>query len=378
MSALKKSEPERADSELYGQMAGEYRILRKLGIGGFGTVYEAEHPLLKRKAAVKVLHAAPAVDSVAVQRFIEEARSASRIRHRHIVDIFSFGQLRNEQYFYVMDLFEGAPLDAHLKQHGRFAPEVAIQLLRPIAHALDALHAASIVHRDLKPANIFLAWEDSDEVVPTLLDFGLVKLLGNASFNTASGVPVGTPYYMSPEQCRGDKVDAHADIYSFGVVCYEVLTGTRPFTGDSATAVLVAHLMHPPPRITERCPALHVAFDAPLLRMLAKESEARPSSAGAALHELELAAQEAGIALHEGLPHLPRPISERSSNRGWQHSSHAARGRRFHRRPHGGSDLPGRLPALATRCRAGGHGLSDRAGSLGIRLVRSARGRPQR
>jgi serine/threonine-protein kinase len=115
MLPLKKGEIRQAGTELHGQLAGEYRILRKIGTGGFGTVYEAEHPLLKRKAAVKVLHANPSVDSIAVQRFIEEARSASQIRHRHIVDIFSFGTLPNGQYFYVMDLLEGAPLDVYLK-----------------------------------------------------------------------------------------------------------------------------------------------------------------------------------------------------------------------------------------------------------------------
>src|SRR5262245_48341452 len=165
MSALKQRESRITDADVIGQMAGEYRILRKLGVGGFGAVYEAEHPLLKRRAAVKVLHAHPGVDSVAVQRFIEEARSASQISHRHIVDIFSFGQLANGQYFYVMDMLEGVTLDAFVRQRGRLEPELAVPLLRPIAQAIDALHAAAIVHRDLKPANIFLAWEEGDEVV---------------------------------------------------------------------------------------------------------------------------------------------------------------------------------------------------------------------
>src|SRR5215510_9641462 len=174
MAAAKNSPRPPAGGELHGQLAGEYRIIRKLGAGGFGTVYEAEHPLLQRRAAVKVLHSSPAVDAVAVQRFIAEARSASQIRHRHIVDIFSFGTLPNGQYFYVMDWLEGMPLDRYLKQQGRLTPDLALPVLRPIAQAIDALHAASIVHRDLKPANIYLAWDSSGEVVPKLLDFGLV------------------------------------------------------------------------------------------------------------------------------------------------------------------------------------------------------------
>jgi serine/threonine-protein kinase len=309
MAALMKRGIKAAGTELHGQLAGEYRILRKLGTGGFGTVYEAEHPVLKRRAAVKVLHAMPAVDSVAVQRFIEEARSASQIRHRHIVDIFSFGTLPNGQYFYVMDLLEGAPLDRYLAEHGKLAPEVALPLLRPIASAIDALHAASIVHRDVKPANIFLAWDSSGELVPKLLDFGLVKLLGQPSHNTASGVPMGTPFYMSPEQCRGEKIDARADVYSFGVICFELLTGRRPFTGDSATSVLVAHVLQPPPRMSEVSPELSIELDEPVLHMLAKDPQDRPASASAALRELELSAQGAGVTLGGGLPWLPRPTN---------------------------------------------------------------------
>ena len=307
MPAHKHSESGSAAEDLFGQLAGEYRIGRKLGAGGFGTVYEAEHPVLKRKAAVKVLHAQPGMDSVAVQRFIEEARSASQIRHRHIVDIFSFGTLPNGRYFYVMDLLEGAPLDRYLREHTQLAPELVLPLLRPIASAIDALHAAGLVHRDLKPGNIFLAWESSGEVVPKLLDFGLVKLLGGNSLNTSTGVPMGTPYYMAPEQCQGAKLDGRADIYSLGVVCFEFLTGKPPFTGDSATAVLVAHVLQEPPRPSELRPGLPSELDEPVLRMLAKAPEARPSTAAEALAELEAAAKSAGIALSAGPPVLPRP-----------------------------------------------------------------------
>jgi eukaryotic-like serine/threonine-protein kinase len=308
MAAAKKSPHSSAGTELHGELAGEYRILRKLGAGGFGTVYEAEHPLLKRRAAVKVLHAHPAVDSVAVQRFIEEARSASQIRHRHIVDIFSFGTLPNGQYFYVMDLLDGAPLDRYLAEHGRLTPEQAVPLLRPIASAIDALHAASLVHRDLKPGNIYLAWDSNQEVVPKLLDFGLVKLLAQKTpVHTDTGAPLGTPYYMAPEQCKGEKIDAAADIYSFGVICFELLTGAVPFKGDSATSVLVAHVLQEPPRPSEVCPGLAADLDEPLLRMLAKDPSARPPTAAEAVRELQLAAQGAGVTIGDNAPWLPRP-----------------------------------------------------------------------
>jgi serine/threonine protein kinase len=313
MSVSNKRVQTGVDTDLQGQLAGEYRIMRRLGSGGFGTVYEAEHPVLKRRAAVKVLHQLPGLDSVAVQRFIEEARSASQIRHRNIVDVFSFGTLPNGRYFYIMDLLDGAPLDRYLKEHGRLAPEQVLPVLRPIAHALDALHAAGLVHRDIKPANIYLAWEASGEVVPKLLDFGLVKLLARPTVNSISGVPLGTPHYMSPEQCRGEKVDGRADIYSLGVVCFEALSGRRPFSGDSATAVLMAHLLEKPPHLSELCPELSPELDAPLFAMLAKSPDERPSSALAALRALELSVQDAGISLADGpawLERLPPSAAE--------------------------------------------------------------------
>lgn len=288
-------------------MAGEYQIRRKIGSGGFGTVYEAEHPILKRRAAVKVLHPNRLLDPVVVARFVAEAQSASQIRHRHIVDIFSFGTLPGGQYFYVMDFLQGETLDRFLCEHPGLSPELAIALLRPVAQALDALHAVGIVHRDIKPPNIYLAWDSSDEVVPKLLDFGLVKLLGETPIQTASGVPMGTPHYMSPEQCRGERVDARSDVYAFGVVCHELLAGQPPFTGDSAAAVLVAHVLEPPPRLTQVRPDLPSQLDEPVLQMLAKTPAERPSSAGEAFGRLEQAARAAGLNLSSGLPHLPRP-----------------------------------------------------------------------
>jgi serine/threonine-protein kinase len=288
-------------------MAGEYRLLRKLGEGGFGAVYEAEHPLLKRRAAVKVLHRVADKDSDAVLRFISEAQAVNQIRNRHIIDVFSFGKLNDGRHFYVMDLLDGAPLDRWLKQQGRVEVSAALALLTPIAEALDLAHAAGIVHRDLKPQNIFLAWDQSGETIPKLLDFGMAKLLGESPVHTVSGTPIGTPLYMSPEQARGEKVDHRSDVYALGVLCHEMLTGHLPFVGDTTVAVLMAHIIQTAPRASEVCADLSPLLDAPLLRMLEKKPDERPASAGAAIAALRQAAHEAGIELSTGPLRLPRP-----------------------------------------------------------------------
>jgi serine/threonine protein kinase len=302
-STTPRSEP----PDIIGQMAGEYRLRRKLGEGGYGAVYEAEHPLLKRRAAVKVLHRAAGTDSEGVRRFISEARAANQIRSRHIVDIFSFGTLQDGRNFYVMDLLDGEPLDRFIDREPRLDVASAVQLLSPIAEALDAAHAAGIVHRDLKPQNIFLVWEKTGETVPKLLDFGMAKLLGQSSVQTVSGTVVGTPLYMSPEQALGQKVDGRADVYALGLLCHELLTGQPPMTGATAIAVLAAHLTQKPPPVSEVCPDLSPGLDAPILRMLAKDPETRQATAGEAIAELRSAAEGAGHVIAPGMPHLPEP-----------------------------------------------------------------------
>jgi eukaryotic-like serine/threonine-protein kinase len=292
---------------IVGEMAGEYRLMRKLGEGGFGAVYQAEHPLLKKLAAVKVLHRAADRDSDAVLRFVSEAQAANQIRSRHIVDIFSFGTLPDGRHFYVMDLLQGETLERHLRRETRVPVATALQLLRPLAEALDAAHAAGIVHRDLKPQNIFLVWEPGGETVPKLLDFGTAKLLGESVVHTASGTPVGTPLYMSPEQARGEKVDGRADVYALGVLCHELLTGQLPISGATALVVLMAQVTNAPPPVSEVAPDLPAALDAPILQMLAKDPGARPATAGEALAGLIRAAASAGIAVPAGMPRLPPP-----------------------------------------------------------------------
>jgi serine/threonine-protein kinase len=198
-----------------------------------------------------------------------------------------------------MELLQGQPFDQFLGDRGRLAPATALPILRGVARALDAAHAQGIVHRDMKPENVYLVFDDDGTVQPKLLDFGIAKLLGEsaASHKTRTGTPMGTPSYMSPEQCHGRPVDQRTDIYSLGVMVHEVLTGHRPFDGESVMDVLVKHMSATPPRMSEHCPELPAALDAPVLQMLEKDPGARPASAGAAIDAVIAAAEATGIAI---------------------------------------------------------------------------------
>jgi serine/threonine-protein kinase len=282
-----------------GRMVGEYRIESKLGEGGFGSVYRAVHPLIGKAAAIKVLNRQFSANPEIVSRFIAEARAVNQIRHRHIIDIFSFGKLDDGRQYYVMELLEGMTLDAYIKSHGRLSPDQAIAILQKLARALDAAHATGIAHRDLKPENIFLAFDDEGAPFPKLLDFGIAKLLGDSTggHKTRTGAPIGTPYYMSPEQCRGKNVDHRTDIYSFGAVVHEMLTGRPPFDGDDVMDLMMKQLSEPPPRVSSLCPSLSQTLDGPILQMLEKDPAKRPPTLVAATDALAEAARRAGFAV---------------------------------------------------------------------------------
>jgi len=313
-----------------GFLVGEYRIEGKIGEGGFGSVYRAVHPLIGKAAAIKILSRQYSSNPVVVARFIAEARAVNQIRHRNIIDIFSFGALEDGRQYLVMELLEGKPLDRYLQEDkGRLTPEEAIPILRAIARALDAAHASGILHRDLKPENIFLSFDEDGKPFPKLLDFGIAKLVGGGkgsdpagvagaggmshAAKTRTGTPMGTPYYMSPEQCRGKgDVDHRTDIYSFGVLVHELLTGDIPFRGDDVIELLMKQTTVEPPPMSSVCAAVPHALDAPVLKMLAKNPAGRPSSAGAAVEALAAAAKDAGFRVSSPLasgPVLPAVVS---------------------------------------------------------------------
>ncbi|HEY5926164.1 MAG TPA: serine/threonine-protein kinase [Kofleriaceae bacterium] len=269
-------------------MVGEYRIDGKLGQGAFGTVYRAVHPLIGKVVAIKVLARKFSVDPEMVSRFVAEARAVNQIRHRNIIDIFSFGALEDGRQYYVMEYLEGEPLDVLIDRAGKLPLAEALPILRGIGKALDAAHAKGVAHRDLKAENVFIASDPDGGVWPKLLDFGIAKLLApeeSQKHKTRTGISVGTPYYMSPEQCRGKDVDHRTDIYAFGVLCYRVLTGVYPFDGDDHISIMMQQVNADPAP-----PSTYDSDLAPLddivLWLLAKEPSDRPADLRTAVKAL--------------------------------------------------------------------------------------------
>jgi serine/threonine-protein kinase len=274
-----------------GTVVGEYKVEEKIGAGGFGTVYRAVHPVIGKPAAIKVLHRQFSANADMVWRFVAEARSVNQIKHRGIIDIFSFGVLPDGRQYYVMELLEGMTLDELLSEKERLSIEHAIPILRGIARALDAAHAAGVAHRDLKPENVFITFDDDGKPATKILDFGIAKLFDETrGVRTQTGTPMGTPKYMSPEQARGVGVDHRTDVYSFGVMVFEMLTGRVPFDGSAAMDILVKQITEPPPAPSSVSDAVSPALDAPILRMLAKDAADRPKTLQEAVDELAAAA----------------------------------------------------------------------------------------
>ncbi|MBK8170844.1 MAG: serine/threonine protein kinase [Sandaracinaceae bacterium] len=215
-----------------GSLLGSYEIVRKIGEGGMGIVWEARHGTLRKRVAIKTLKPEVAMNADFVARFVREGRAAARIRHPNAVDVADVG-VENGIPYLVMDLLEGESLADRITQSGPVPVKEAADMMVPILLALATAHDEGIIHRDMKPENVFLAKSRDGTVTPTLLDFGVSKLSGEANL-TQSSTFMGTPYYMSPEQANDSKsVDVRTDVYSMGVMLYEALAGTKPFDGAS-------------------------------------------------------------------------------------------------------------------------------------------------
>jgi len=316
-----------ADDSLIGfVLADKYRVVRQIGRGGMGVVYEGEHVGLGKRVAIKLMLEKYANDSEALARFQREALAASRIGSAHIIDVSDIGTAPDGRAFVVMELLEGSPLSHVLEAGGPMAPARAIHIMRQVLRAVGAAHGKSIVHRDLKPDNIFLIDKDDQRDFVKLLDFGISKVIDPdlevaATKLTTTGVVIGTPLYMAPEQALGSEVDHRADIYACGVILYEMLAGRPPFDG-ATYAVLVGKLLtQEPDHLAAVRSGLPAALVAAVHRALDKDPAHRFATAELFAASLpgertpsmvELAGTLAsGIAIPASKPVPPKPAKSR-------------------------------------------------------------------
>jgi eukaryotic-like serine/threonine-protein kinase len=256
-----------------------------IGSGAAADVWEGENTLIGRKVAIKVLHPTFA-DSHVHTRFLAEARAAARINHKNIVDVFDLGTALDGTPFIVMELLSGDTLDAIIAR-GAVSPAYASELMTQVLSALDSAHHRGIVHRDLKPGNIMVVHPRPDRPVVKVLDFGIASgVFGEGNAPDERGMLFGTLEYMSPEQASGGLVDPRSDLYAAGTILYELLTGRRPFIGNTMEDLIVQILYHQPPAPRTLVPSMPEPLEALILSALAKDAEDRPGSARAFLRGL--------------------------------------------------------------------------------------------
>src|SRR2546421_7876848 len=270
---------------LLGQtLAGKYRVEKLIKRGGMGAIYQGKHVLIDKTVAIKVLRPALAVDDDVVARFSREAKAASRISHPHAVSVTDFGESENGIVFLVMEYLEGRTLKEIIRSEGPMALDRVVEIVRQVAGALDAAHEQGVVHRDLKSDNIMLSQTNGSDWAK-VLDFGIAKIQqaegGRDVDITAANLVIGTPQYMSPEQCsQSGPIDARSDIYSLGIIIYEMLAGRVPFTGESPTMIMMKQVQDPPPSILEARPEVGTGVAQVIAKALAKQPADRFQTAG--------------------------------------------------------------------------------------------------
>jgi serine/threonine protein kinase len=265
---------------------------------------------LERDVAVKLTRAAPSAEPAAAGRFLREVKSAAKIRHEHVVEVFDVGEDEGGDLFYVMELLEGEPLSRRLQREGRLSPASAVHIAAQVCAALDAAHQGGVIHRDLKPANVMLLRRGRDDAFVKLIDFGISKTAEAHTMPTRTGEILGTIGYMAPEQIKGDSVDARTDLYALGVMLYRALTGTNVFEDRGLPAAVHDHLETAPMKLRERAPEAGIppALDAAVLRCLAKRPADRFASAASAAEALRASIESDASSPFEVLvanPHVP-------------------------------------------------------------------------
>lgn len=257
----------------------KYRIDHKIAEGGMGNVYRATHLHLNSPVAIKVLHSNLVSDSTAVERFRREAQAAMKIHHTNAILIMDFGVSQETIVYLVMEYLTGCTLRQRLKELRRFSISETNRILQPVCSALNAAHKRKIVHRDLKPENIFMQIDqESGEEIVKVLDFGIAKLKDKGGALTRVGMVVGTPHYMSPEQCYASEVDSRSDIYSIGIIAYEMLTGRPPFEGNSSVQLAIKQTTEKPKPVYELRPEIPDIINDVIMHTLEKSPEDRPQT----------------------------------------------------------------------------------------------------
>jgi serine/threonine protein kinase len=286
-----------------GLVAGKYEVVRLIGRGGMGSVWEGRHVSLGTRVAIKFIDKQHAESEEARSRFVNEARAAATIETKHAIRIFDHGVTEEGRPYIVMEMLVGEALDSRLERLGQISLQDTARVLAQVCRALQRAHSAGIIHRDLKPENIFLVHaSDDDDEMAKVLDFGIAKIMGppgtGLTSSTKTGAVLGTPYYMSPEQARGLKnLDYRSDLWSLGVIAYRCVTGRLPFEGESVGDLLVKICTSVPPQPSLTVPELPSSFDAWFFRALAREPADRFASAS----ELgEALAMTAGVSVHRG------------------------------------------------------------------------------
>jgi HEAT repeat protein/tRNA A-37 threonylcarbamoyl transferase component Bud32 len=294
-----------------GARVGSYKIVRLLGEGGMGFVYEALHEVLGRRTAIKLLRPELVANTSIVARFLQEAKAVNIIDHDHIVKVYDYGDGTDGTVYFVMEYLEGETL-ADLLARFRPAPlSLTLHVFIQIARALGAAHDKQIIHRDLKPANVFIVRRDDDPFSVKLLDFGVAKLRGDGSVAlTRAGAIMGTPQYMAPEQMSAQPIDARADLFSLGVMLYRAVVGQIPFKGESLQEIAVALFSDTPPAPRQANPSGDIPprLDKLIVRLISKEPSDRPANTTEVIAELERIKKDAGItdaAVRELVPEGP-------------------------------------------------------------------------
>ena len=292
--------------DLIGRTIGSYRVDRLLGKGGMGSVYLGTHPVIGSRVAIKFLHPQFSHDEKIVDRFFNEARAVNVIGHDNILKILDLNVTDDQRHYFVMEFLHGRPLQALIKHNVPVPLDVAGPILVQVCDALEAAHRRGIVHRDLKPDNVYLISMKGKKNFVKVVDFGIARVTddaGSSTGKTQTGMVMGTPAYMSPEQGSGasNKIDGRSDIYSLGVMMFQLGTGRLPFPGANFGEVLIGHLQTPPPQPRSLNPALPEAYEAVILKCLQKKQEDRYASMKELKHALDACMDKLGIS--KELPH---------------------------------------------------------------------------